>query len=149
MSKTLIMDIVALTNAGWRPYGGQPEGFVYEQLGCSRVTTRPMWFMRGDMYLCVGCPRRCSLLRPAGFPLKLPIQYKDRHKVDLPTFTISPEEMVSRKHFLLVEEAAYCLNIAPRTVREWIEAGVLTKAKRRPVRVLASDVKREMHNLDV
>lgn len=149
MSKSLVMDIVALTDKDWRPYGDQPEGYVYEKLGCARVSTRPMWFVRGDMYLCIGCQRRCCLTRPAGFPARLPIRYEDRGKREYPAYALTPEEMATNKHFLLVEEAAYCLNLAPRTVREWIEAGVLRKAKRRPVRVLAEGVRREMRNLDV
>lgn len=149
MSKSLILDIVALTDKGWRPYGDQPEGRVYEKLGCARMSTRPMWFVRGDMYLCIGCQRRCCLTRPAGFPARLPIRYEDRGKREYPAYALTPEEMVTNKHFLLVEEAAYCLNLAPRTVREWIDAGILRKAKRRPVRVLAEDVRREMRNLDV
>ena len=64
MSRTLITDIVQLTRDGWRPYGGQPEGYVYERLGCPYLLTkrnRPYWFVKGDIYLCVGCARRCSL----------------------------------------------------------------------------------------
>ena len=78
MSRTLITDIVQLTRDGWRPYGGQPEGYVYERLGCPYLLTkrnRPYWFVKSDLYLCVGCARRCSLVRPDGFPLPLPIRY--------------------------------------------------------------------------
>ena len=40
MSRTLITDIVQLTRDGWRPYGGQPEGYVYERLGCPYLLTK-------------------------------------------------------------------------------------------------------------
>ena len=40
MSRTLITDIVQLTRDGWRPYGGQPEGYVYERLGCPTTSTK-------------------------------------------------------------------------------------------------------------
>lgn len=79
MSKTLIRDVIALTRDGWRPYAEQPELSVYERLGCEPVLKgrkdRPYWFYRGDVYVCVGCASRCSLTRPQGFPVPLPIRY--------------------------------------------------------------------------
>ena len=101
MSRILITDIVQLTRDGWRPYGGRPEGYVYERLGCPYLLTkrnRPDWFVKSDLYLCVGCARRCSLVRPDGFPLPLPIRYPKPRQ----PYTLTPYEMVERKPLLTV-----------------------------------------------
>lgn len=145
MSRTLITDIVQLTRDGWRPYGGQPEGYVYERLGCPYLLTkrnRPYWFIKGDIYLCVGCARRCSLTRPDGFPLPLPVRYP---KPPQP-YTLTPYEMVERKPLLTVEEAAYCLNVSKRTVYDYIDLGKLNVLKEGPKRVSSRDVRRMMEN---
>lgn len=146
MSKTLIRDIVTLTREGWRPYGAEPQGEVYTRLGCTKhKQSKPYWFVRGDIYLCVGCAQRCSLSRPDGFPLPLPIKYPQPET----PYALTPIEMVRRRHLLTVKEAGYCLNVSDRTVYAWIENGILTAVKLTPKRVLASDVDRLMNSLDV
>lgn len=143
MSKTLIKDIVLLTREGWRPYGAQPAEFVYDRLRCSQ-RGRAYWFVRGDVFCCVGCASRCSLARPDGFSLPLPINYP---QPDEP-FTLTPQEMVTRKALLRVDEAAYCLNVSDRKVRKWAEEGRLVALKDAPVRISAESVAAMMHDFD-
>lgn len=145
MSRTLITDIVQLTRDGWRPYNGRPEGYVYERLGCPYQLTKrgkPYWFVKGDLYLCVGCVNRCSLARPEGFPVQLPIRYPEPKQ----PYTLTPEEMVRKKTLLLVDEAAYCLNVSRRKVYDYIDMGKLNVLKGNPKRVSSQEVKRMMED---
>lgn len=144
MSKTLIDDIVKLIRDGWRPYRAAAQGHVYNTLACQRQK-KAYWFVRGDVFLCVGCARNCSLSRPEGFALPLPLNYPQPPE----PYTLTPLEMVQRKCLLNVYEAAYCLNCSDRVVYRWIEQGKLRRLKDLPVRVLAKDVFRMMHNVDV
>lgn len=143
MSKTLIDDIVKLTRNGWRPYRAEAQGHVYTALECQRQQ-KAYWFVRGDVFLCVGCARRCSLSRPEGFSLPLPILYPQPSE----PYSLTPLEMVQRKHLLNVYEAAYCLNCSDRVIYRWIDGGELRRVKKNPVRVLAEDVFRMMNNID-
>lgn len=148
MSKSLIYEVIALTKEGWRPYNGQPEGFVYESLGCKAFKRgkRPLWFMREDVFCCVGCANRCSLTRPAGFPLPLPMQIK--YTIQNQPYALTPMEMVERKNLLSVKEASYCLNVSERLIYDWIDEGLLISLKRKPIRIRASDVKAMMNDFD-
>lgn len=148
MTKTFIRSIIELVNHGWRPYSAKPHPSAYAKLQCSHANTKrgadkPFWFVRGDIFLCVGCSRRCTLSRPEGFIMPLPIQYETR--TDDP-FSLTPAEMVSRKSLLRVDEAAYCLNISERTVYDWIAEGKLRKVQEQPVRIPAEDVVHRMTN---
>ena len=74
MSRTRIQEIVMLTREGWRPYDAEPDRSVYERLGCPhflRGRRKPFWFVRDDVFCCIGCADHCTLKRPAGFPLPL------------------------------------------------------------------------------
>lgn len=145
MSKTLITDVVQLTRDGWRPYTSRPEGYVYDHLKCpyrEGRRSRPYWFVKADIYLCVGCTRRCSLLRPAGFPLPLPIHYPKPRQ----PYTLTPYEMVEKRSLLTVGEAAYCLNVSKRTVYDYIDLGRLNVLKVNPKRVSSHDVKEMMED---
>lgn len=151
MSRTLITDIVLLTRDGWRPYGVEPQGAVYERLHCPqydgathKMRKKGMWFVKGDQFLCMGCRIRCSLLRPEGFSLPLPIQYPQPDKA----YTLTPLEMVTRKSVLRVDEAAYCLNVSERMIYTWIACGKLAVLKDMPRRVKSADVKQMMEDFD-
>lgn len=150
MTKTLIQDIVTLTKEGWRPYNAKPDRSVYERIGCAHVLKgkagKPYWFVREDVFCCVGCGSRCTLVRPAGFPLPLPmpVRYPEPER----PYTLTPQEMVQKKYLLNVYEAAYCLNCADRTVYKYIDRGLLRRVKEAPIRVLAADVFRLMNNLE-
>jgi len=146
MSKTLIQDVVMLVRDGWRPYRATPNKRVYEKLGCTPTRKRkPYWFVREDIFLCVGCSSRCILKRPEGFPLPLPIRYT--RMPDQP-FSLTPQEMVSRLDILNVRQAAYCLNVSERTIYDYIAEGKLVRLKEHPVRVRSKEVKELREDFD-
>ena len=150
MSRTRIQEIVALVKAGWRPYDAEPERSVYERLGCTHVLRgqkrKPFWFVRDDIFCCIGCSDHCTLKRPAGFPLPLPIRYSVVPP-DQP-FTLTPLEMLARHDILTVRQTAYVLNISERQVYDYIAEGKLVKHKANPVRVRAAEVKELRQNFD-
>lgn len=150
MTKTLIQDIVTLTKDGWRPYNAQPEKSVYVGLGCEpflRGRKKPFWFVRGDVFCCIGCGSHCTLTRPTGFPLPLPLPVIKYTRFDQP-YSLTPLEMVHRRHLLTVKQAAYCLNVSERQVYDWLAEGRLIRLKENPVRVRATEVKAMMHDFD-
>ena len=150
MSKTLVKDIVTLIERGWRPYSLDvaPESIVYDRLDCPYAANKkgkmPVWFVRGDIFLCLGCVRRCCLSRPEGFMTLLPLRYS---VVNAP-YALTPWEMVERRALLQVHEVAYCLNISDRNVYTWIDEGKLRSTNDKPVRVPVEDVKFKMLDLD-
>lgn len=156
MTKKSIQDVITLIQNGWRAYDATPENSVYARLSCpyapekdengrkKRRRRAPLWFVRGDSFVCVGCEKGCCLFRPEGFVLPLPVNYGKPQE----PYTLTPSEMVQCKHFLRVDEAAYCLNISTRTVREWIDVGKLRRAVDPPVRVLAEDVAYHMEHVE-
>lgn len=101
MSKSLITDVANLVKNGWRPYNYIPDASVYEQLHCTLHQRKgdkgPYCFYRGDILLCLGCSRRCSLNRLEGFIMPLPIQYSEEPGEP---YTLTPFEMVRRKALL-------------------------------------------------
>lgn len=145
MSKSTIRDVVTLTREGWRPYNATPAGTVYDGLGCPS-RTKANWFVREDVFCCVGCSSRCSLTRPAGFPLPLPIKYPAAPP-DRP-YNLTPREMADRLHVLTAKQAAYCLNISERLVYDWIAEGKLIRLRENPVRVRAEEIRRMMQDFD-
>ncbi len=146
MSKNLILDVIRLTHEGWQPYGENPQREIYKRLACPHASgAKPFWFFRDKTFLCVGCRKCCLLHNPAGFILPLPV----RIRREPPTlYNISPREMLERHDLLTVRQAAYCLNIAERTIYDYIAEGKLTRLKENPVRVRASDVKALRENFD-
>ena len=149
MRPAMLRAIVSLVQAGWRQYNHEPTKKAYEKLRCpyggKKSGKRPFWFVRGDIFCCLSCSRGCALSRPEGFWLPLPIQYPENASAP---FALTPQEMVSRKALLRVDEAAYCLNISERTVYDWITEGKLRKAREQPIRVSAEDVAFRMTNFD-
>ena len=148
--KTRIQEIVTLTREGWRPYDAEPERAVYERLRCSHVLRgsrrKPFWFVRGDVFCCIGCADHCTLQRPAGFPLPLPIKYPGVPP-DRP-YMLTPQEMLARHDLLNVRQAAYCLNVSERQIYDYIAEGRLVKLRDNPVRVRAAEVKELREDFD-
>lgn len=148
----LIDDIIKLTREGWRPYRGVVPNAVYETLGCPcgvlgkrETRIRPYWFSRADIYVCVGCSKKCGLNRPAGFQPVLEVNYPyDPEK----PFTLTPEELVTSKSSLRADEAAYCLNCSVRTVYKFVSLGKLVGSKERPIRIRTQEVAAMMHDWD-
>lgn len=142
--------VFSLIEYGWRPYHAQPDTSVYENLSCPHFNAepgavlRPYWFTRGDIFACVGCERTCSLSRPKGFPAPKPIFYPAKEE----PFTLTPQEMVARRHTLNVKETAYCLNVSERKVYTMIYEGELVALKTQPVRIRTTDVETLMNDFD-
>lgn len=147
MTAAQIKTIINLIRTGWRPYNAEVTSAAYESIQCphaqSKGKTKPFWFVRGDIYLCLGCPKNCTLNRPAGFLLPLPIRYSECPEEP---YQLSPAEMIVRKSLLRVDEVAYCLNISERTVYDWISDGRLRKTAEAPVRIPVEDVAFRMTN---
>lgn len=150
MSRSKIMDIIALTREGWQPYTGRPAKSVYEKLECGVTPqnnrSRPFWFVRGDVFCCIGCASRCILKNPSGFIYPLPFGYPAGPKH--PPYTLSPKEMAERHDLLNAKQAAYCLNVSERTIYNYIAEGKLVRLKENPVRVRASEVRALRENFD-
>lgn len=146
--RRLINDVVRMVHEGWRPYDALPDSAVYERLNCPHAekkgVIRPYWFTRADVFCCIGCNRACCLQRPQGFPPPLPINYPEK---SMP-YTLTPQEMISRKALLNVDEAAYCLNVSVRHIYTLISMGQLIPLKDRPIRVSTADVKELMEDFD-
>jgi excisionase family DNA binding protein len=149
MNKRLVREVLMLISQGWRPYNDNPAQEVYWRVGCPYLGAKrgkePCWFVRGDIFMCVSCPKSCVLSRPEGFRLPLPIRYDESKKEVLRR---TPGELVTVKSLLRVDEAAYCLNISERSVYDWIAEGKLRKAIGAPVRVSAKDVAYFMTNFE-
>lgn len=149
MNRKFVKDFLLLYNAGWRPYNEKPNASVYQKLGCPHVGTKgkePYWFVRGEHFLCVTCNKGCTLTRPEGVILPLPLAYPVKSEKE---FSLTPGEMVARKALLRVDEVAYCLNISERSVYRWIEEGKLRRAiGGEPLRVPSGDVAHYMQNFE-
>lgn len=149
MSRTRIMDIVTLTRNGWRPYNAKPDKKVYEALGCELALNKrkePFWFVRDDVFCCVGCAAHCTLKRPTGFPLPLPINYPQMPPEQ--GYYLTPLEMLERHDLLNAKQAAYCLNVSERTIYNLIAEGKLVRLRENPVRVRSSEVKALREDFD-
>ena len=139
--------IMMFVERGWHPYTGQVDVAVYQQLECP-APLFAKWFYEGQEAqeaLCVGCERQCRVDCTEGFkpaPKRFQALYKGYY------YSLTPLEMVKRHTLLRVEQAAYCLNIAERTVRDMIENGELVATKRKPVRVRSEEVLRLMNDFD-
>ena len=146
MSRTRIRDIVTLTREGWRPYESKPERSVYDSLGC-KPGRKPFWFVRQDVYLCIGCSQNCTLKRPKGFP---PPPHPIRYQADPrgQQFALTPAEMLAKYNLLTVRQVAYILNISERTVYDYIAAGKLVRLKEAPIRVRSREVRELSRNFE-
>jgi excisionase family DNA binding protein len=146
MNASLIRGIIDLTNANWRPYNYEVPKAIYDRLECphaySKGQKKPFWFCRGDIFLCVSCSKGCTLTRPEGMLLTLPLRFSSSKPKK--EFLLPPAELARSKYLLRPDEAAYCLNISVRTVYTWIDEGKLRKLKAHPTRIAAEDVARLM-----
>jgi excisionase family DNA binding protein len=153
MNRKLVKDLMLLLNHGWRPYNHKFPDSLYARLCCFQVGVKgkgkePVWFVRGEVFLCVSCNRSCSLTRPEGvlLPLPLPVSRQARDR----GYSLTPGEMVAAKALLRVDEVAYCLNIAERSVYDWVAEGKLPRAwDGEPLRIPSEAVSRYMQNFEV
>ena len=137
---SVVKDIVLLLNDGWRLFQGEVERSVYEKQRCpwlENKRTHPKWFFKGDKYMCIGCAKRCCLLRPEGFQLNMILLYPEKPKEQ---FLLSPEELLNKRKFLNVAEISYCLNISAKKVYKLIGMSELLACPDRPIRVPVEEV---------
>ncbi|SMF44588.1 helix-turn-helix domain-containing protein [Desulfovibrio gilichinskyi] len=142
MNSTLCRTLRKMLADGFDQYNGVIEQDVYERLGCSNPA-RAYWVCNWPILHCLGCNERCTPKSIEGFQIVLPT-IKSEKKYDL-----SPYEMVSRKHLLRADEAAFCLNVKPRTVYKMAEEGKLNRHIELPFRVTAESVREQMEKVEI
>lgn len=144
--KSKIDQVIKLTQCGWRAYEGQATATVYDELGCDRGQRgRARWFARGDLLICVGCERNCTLSCPDGFQVPL-FKYPAPPR---PAFRLVPDELLARRKLLKITEAAYILNISGRQVRDMIHDGRLSATKDKPLRIPVEEVRAMVRDVDL
>lgn len=142
MNSTLCRTLRKMLDEGFEQYNGVIDQRVYERLGCPSPV-RAYWICNWPIFHCLGCNKRCTPKKPEGFQILL-TTIRPEKKYDL-----SPSEMVSRKHLLRVDEAAFCLNIKPRTVYKMAEEGKLNRHIELPFRVTAASVREQMEKVEI
>ena len=131
---SIVQDVVTLINSGWRLFQGEVDRSVYEKQACPSLVnkrTYPKWFFLGDKFLCIGCPKKCGLIRPTGFQAQLEINYSEKAGEQ---YKLTPDEMLAKFKLLKVPQVAYCLNISEQKVYKMIAYSELPSIGR-PVRV--------------
>ncbi len=143
---SVIDDVVTLVNSGWRIFQGEIDRKVYEERSCPSLRNRrltPRWFFYGDKYICIGCSKRCSLVRPEGFQARLELLYPEKPKSP---FLLTPDEMLSRLRFLTVAQAAYCLNVSKSQIYKMIRNAVLLSTDS-PLRIPVDEIKNYINKI--
>lgn len=138
---SLIDDVLRVLADGYLPYRGAIEGAVFETLRCPDFR-RARWFAREGRHLCLGCARRCAWAG-AGFQAVLPLA-RDARPAGLAYGQlpyVTAEELLAAKTVLRVDEAAFCLNVSERTVRDMIDSARLDRLPDLPVRVTTASVR--------
>ena len=144
--KSKIDQIIKLTQTGWRAYEGQATATVYDNLDCEKSRRgRARWFARGDLLVCIGCDRNCTIPCQAGFQLPL-FKYPAPPN---PVFRLSPDELMARRKLLTVNEAAYVLNISGRQVRNMIHDGRFSVTRVTPIRIPVAEVRAMAEDVDL
>lgn len=144
---SMVNDIVTLINDNWRLFQGEVDRSVYEKQNCSLLVNKrtcPKWFFKADKFLCIGCSKKCSLVRPTGFQANLEILYPEKAEQ---RYTLTPQEMLERYKLLTVDQAAYCLNVSPGRVYKLIsmsELASLDSPKRVPAEEVRSYIERQI-----
>lgn len=144
--KSRIDQIIKLTQTGWRAYEGQATAAVYDNLDCEKSRRgRARWFAKGDLLVCIGCDRACTLPCPDGFQLPL-FKYPAPPS---PVFQLSPEELLSRRKLLTVSEVAHVLNVSIRRVRNMIHEGRFSVTRVTPIRIPVAEVRAMAEDVDL
>ena len=64
-------------------------------------------------------------------------------------FTLTPQQLIKRRHLLTTREAAYCLNLSERKIYSMVYEGELIALRDRGViRIRATDVEAMMNDFD-
>lgn len=141
--ETGVEDIKKLAAEGWSVWPWEPAAEVYDRQNCENQASA-VWFYRAQVYMCAGCRKQCCLYRPKGF-------YAPKGATKLETVThysLTPEEMVNKKHTLTVDEAAYCLRVSKSKIYRLKDTGDLIARHGKPIRIKADSVKAYMENFD-
>ncbi len=144
--KSKIDQIIKLTQSGWRAYEGQATATVYDNLDCEKGKRgRARWFAKGDLLVCIGCDRNCTLSCPDGFQLSL-FKYPAPPR---PAFRLPPDELMAKRKLLTVNETAYVLNISSRQVRRMIYEGRFQVTRDTPARIPVAEVRAASEDVDL
>jgi excisionase family DNA binding protein len=144
--KSKIDQIIKLTQSGWRAYEGQATATVYDNLDCEKNQRgRARWFAKGDLLVCIGCERACTLPCPEGFQLPL-FKYPAPPS---PIFRLAPDELLAKRKLLTVNEAAYVLNVSPRQIRNMIHEGRFQVTRNTPMRIPVAEVRASAEDVDM
>ena len=97
------------------------------------------------MYVvCLGCESRCALINPPGFQFMLTMSVPAGRVAFAHLKMIHPRELVRAKELLRPDEAAYCLAVSERHVRDMVDEGRLVRHPELPLRITAESVAAEM-----
>lgn len=144
--KSKIDQVIKLTQCGWRAYEGQATAAVYDNLDCEKSRRgRARWFAKGDLLVCIGCDRSCTMSCQEGFQLPL-FKYPAPPS---PVFKLTPDELLSRRKLLSVNEAAYVLNVSIRRMRNMIHEGRFRITKTTPYRIPADEIRAHLNNVEL
>ncbi|WP_321402669.1 DNA-binding protein [Maridesulfovibrio sp.] len=141
MNSTLCRTLRKMLADGFEQYNGVIDPAVYERLECPDPK-KAYWVCNWPILHCLGCRERCTPKDIRGFQMTLPSPE--------PT-VIKWQEKVNtllKKRFVRPAEAAFCLDVSERHVRDLVDEGILVRHIRPPLRITAESVKAEMERLD-
>lgn len=146
MNSTLCRTLRKMLADGFEQYDGVIDPAVYDRLKCEKPE-RAYWICNWPIMHCLGCNRRCTPKDIRGFQLVLPTESSANNSANP-----QPVEKIAallNKKFLRPDEAAFCLNVSERKIRNWVAEGILITLKRKPIRITSESVKEEMDLLDI
>ncbi|WP_320175774.1 DNA-binding protein [Maridesulfovibrio sp.] len=141
MNSTLCRTLRKMLADGFEQYNGIIDPTVYERLKCEKPE-RAYWVCNWPILHCLGCRRKCTPKDIRGFQIVLPnaepsvIEWQERVATLL------------KKKFMRPAEAAFCLDVSERHVRDLVEEGILIRHVRPPLRITSESVKQEMEQLE-
>ncbi len=140
MNSTLCRTLRRMLADGFEQYDGVIDPAVYERLKCTKPE-RAYWICNWPILHCLGCNKRCTPKNISGFQMVLPreapsvVEWQEKVNILL------------KKRFVRPAEAAFCLDVSERHVRDLVDEGVLVRHVRPPLRVTSESVKQEMERL--
>ncbi len=142
MTVAQLKEFAELFGKGFRPYTGEILPVVYERREC-KDPSKAYWICKWPILHCFGCHRRCTPKSAEGFQVMLPEEVKSSRP------KLTPAEIMAAKHFLRVDEAAYCLNVSTRKIYSMAAEGKLIAHVDKPLRITVESVKAEMERVDI
>lgn len=142
MNSTLCRTLRKMLADGFEQYNGVIDPAVYTRLKCSKPE-RAYWICNWPVLHCLGCNERCTPKNNVGFQIMLPKPDKSLIKKQAEVAALL------QKRFLRPDEAAQCLDVSERQVRNYVDEGILIRHVRPPLRITSESVKAEMEQLDI